>query len=86
MPPPGTGPDPEANSDSPSSRTHTGTQVQPEPTDSEVAYIVMAYANSAGDAARLGFDCIEIHGAHGYLIDEFFWRVMNTRSDKYRGA
>ncbi|MFK7914463.1 MAG: NADH:flavin oxidoreductase [Pseudomonadales bacterium] len=82
---PGTGPDPDANSDSPSGRTHTGKQVQPEPTDSEVADMVMAYANAAGDAAKLGFDCVEIHGAHGYLIDEFFWGVMNTRSDRYGG-
>ncbi len=82
---PGTGPDPEASSDSPSGRTHTGKQVQAEPTDSEVADMVMAYANAAGEAARLGFDSVEIHGAHGYLIDEFFWGVMNTRSDKYGG-
>ncbi len=81
----GTGPEPDAISDSPSGRTHTGKQVQPEPTDSEVADMVMAYANAAGDAARLGFDCVEIHGAHGYLIDEFFWGVMNTRSGKYGG-
>ena len=82
---PGTGPDPEASSDSPSGRTHTGKQVQPEPTDSDVADMVMAYADAAGEAHRLGFDSIELHGAHGYLIDEFFWGVMNTRSDKYGG-
>ena len=82
---PGTGPEPEAASDSPSGRTHTGKQVQPEPSDSEVADMVMAYANAAGEAARLGFDCVEIHGAHGYLIDEFFWGVMNTRADRYGG-
>ena len=83
---PGTGPDPEAVSDSPSGKTHHGKQVQPEPTESEVADMVMAYANAAGEAAKLGFDCVEIHGAHGYLIDEFFWNVMNTREDKYGGG
>jgi len=83
---PGTGPDPDAISDGPSGRTHTGKQVQPEPTDSEVADMVMAYADAAGAAARAGFDAVEIHGAHGYLIDEFFWGVMNTRSDKYGGG
>ena len=83
---PGTGPDPEAVSDSPSGRTHKGKQVQPEPTESDVADMVMAYANAAGEAAKLGFDCVEIHGAHGYLIDEFFWNVMNTREDKYGGG
>ncbi|MEM1436386.1 MAG: NADH:flavin oxidoreductase [Pseudomonadota bacterium] len=82
---PGTGPEPDAASDSPSGRTHTGSQVLPEPTDSEVADMVMAYADAAGAAARLGFDAIELHGAHGYLIDEFFWGVMNTRSGKYGG-
>lgn len=82
---PGTGPYPEAVSDGPSGRTHTGKQVQSAPTESEVADMVMAYANAAGEAKRLGFDAIEIHGAHGYLIDEFFWNVMNTRDDKYGG-
>jgi 2,4-dienoyl-CoA reductase-like NADH-dependent reductase (Old Yellow Enzyme family) len=82
---PGTGPDPEAVSDSPSGLTHRGKQVQAEPSESDVADMVMAYANAAGDAVRAGFDAIELHGAHGYLIDEFFWGVMNARSDKYGG-
>ncbi|MEM6710000.1 MAG: NADH:flavin oxidoreductase [Pseudomonadota bacterium] len=83
---PGTGPDPDAISDSPSGRTHTGKQVLEEPTDADVEAMVMAYANAAGEAARLGFDAVELHGAHGYLIDEFFWGVMNTRSGRYGGS
>lgn len=83
---PGTGPVPEAQSDSPSGITHTGKSVMPPPSDSEVADMVMAYANAAGEAAKLGFDCVEIHGAHGYLIDQFFWGVMNARVDKYGGS
>ena len=82
---PGTGPQPDALSDSPSGKTHKGKQVQDEPTDAEVADMVAAYAKGAARAKDLGFDCIEIHGAHGYLIDEFFWGVMNTRSGKYGG-
>lgn len=82
---PGTGPHPEAASDSPSGRTHTGKQVLDPPTDEEVADMVAAYARAAGEAQRLGFDCIEIHGAHGYLIDQFFWDVMNTRTGRYGG-
>lgn len=82
---PGSGPNPEAPSDSPSGVTHTGKQVMPEPSDSEIGDMVMAYANAAGHAARLGFDAVEIHGAHGYLIDQFFWNVMNVRDDKYGG-
>ena len=82
---PGTGPDPEAVSDSPSGRTHTGKQVQEAPSESDVADMIAAYGKAAGAAARLGFDSVEIHGAHGYLVDEFFWGVMNTREDKYGG-
>lgn len=82
---PGTGPNPEAVTDGPSGLTHTGKQVMPAPSESEVADMVMAYANAAGEAKRLGFDAIELHGAHGYLIDQFFWNVMNAREDKYGG-
>ncbi len=83
---PGTGPHPEAQSDSPSGVTHTGKQFLPEPTQEDVADMIDAYAKAGGEAARLGFDCIEIHGAHGYLIDQFFWDVMNKREDKYGGG
>lgn len=83
---PGMGLDPNGRSDSPSGLTHTGSAVLPEPTEEDVADMVAAFAKGAGEAARLGFDCIEIHGAHGYLIDEFFWDVMNKREDKYGGG
>lgn len=82
---PGTGPHPEAPSDSPSGITHTGKQVLPEPTAKDVEDMVSAYAKAAGEAVKLGFDCVEIHGAHGYLVDQFFWDGMNHRSDKYGG-
>lgn len=82
----GTGPEPEAPTDSPSGVTHTGKQVLPEPTAAEVEDMVMAYADAAGEASRLGFDTLEIHGAHGYLIDQFFWDAMNRRSDRYGGS
>jgi 2,4-dienoyl-CoA reductase-like NADH-dependent reductase (Old Yellow Enzyme family) len=83
---PGTGPNPEAPSDSPSGLTHHGKQVAEAPTEEQVWDMVRAYAVAAGEAARLGFDAVEIHGAHGYLIDEFFWGVMNVRTDRYGGA
>ncbi|MBV7257634.1 NADH:flavin oxidoreductase [Pacificimonas sp. WHA3] len=82
---PGTGPVPEAVSDSPSGVTHQGKEVQPVPTDSEVADMIAAFAKAAGDASRLGFDAVELHGAHGYLIDQFFWSMMNRRDGKYGG-
>jgi 2,4-dienoyl-CoA reductase-like NADH-dependent reductase (Old Yellow Enzyme family) len=83
---PGTGPFPEAYSDSPSGITHTGKLVQPVPTQEEISDITDAYAAAAGNAKKLGFDMVEIHGAHGYLVDQFFWDVMNRRDDKYSGT
>jgi 2,4-dienoyl-CoA reductase-like NADH-dependent reductase (Old Yellow Enzyme family) len=82
----GTGPEPDAPTDSPSGLTHTGKQVLPEPTSAEVDDMVLAYADAAADAKRLGFDTLEIHGAHGYLIDQFFWDAMNKRTDRYGGG
>jgi 2,4-dienoyl-CoA reductase-like NADH-dependent reductase (Old Yellow Enzyme family) len=46
---------------------------------------ITAYANAALRAKNLGFDCVELHGAHGYLIDQFFWERTNQRCDEYGG-
>ena len=46
---------------------------------------VVAYANAASAALDNGFDGVEIHGAHSYLIDQFFWEVTNQRVDRYGG-
>lgn len=54
-------------------------------TESQIADIISAFASAAADAKRLGFDSVEIHGAHGYLIDQFFWDKLNHRTDKYGG-
>ena len=54
-------------------------------TESEIADIIQAFGRAAGDARRLGFDAVELHGAHGYLIDQFFWRETNKRSDPFGG-
>jgi len=54
-------------------------------TESDIADAIAAYGRAAADAKRLGFDCVEIHGAHGYLIDQFFWDQLNHRTDKYGG-
>jgi len=51
----------------------------------EIHGLVQAYAQAAADAKRIGFDAVEIHGAHGYLIDQFFWDVTNKRTDEYGG-
>lgn len=53
--------------------------------ESDIADTIAAFGKAAADAKRLGFDCVEIHGAHGYLIDQFFWDATNQRTDKYGG-
>ncbi|MDB4999953.1 MAG: 12-oxophytodienoate reductase [Mucilaginibacter sp.] len=54
-------------------------------TTEDIENAILAYGRAAADAKRLGFDCVEIHGAHGYLIDQFFWDVTNKRTDSYGG-
>ncbi|WDF76559.1 NADH:flavin oxidoreductase [Mucilaginibacter sp. KACC 22773] len=54
-------------------------------TDADIADTIAAFGRAAADAKRLGFDCVEIHGAHGYLIDQFFWDGTNQRTDVYGG-
>jgi 2,4-dienoyl-CoA reductase-like NADH-dependent reductase (Old Yellow Enzyme family) len=54
-------------------------------TEEDIADVVDSYAIAAKDACDLGFDGIEIHGAHGYLPDQFFWPRTNRRTDRYGG-
>lgn len=53
--------------------------------EKDIADTIAAYADSAASAKKLGFDAVELHGAHGYLIDQFFFSGMNTRTDQYGG-
>ncbi|MEB3032857.1 NADH:flavin oxidoreductase [[Mycobacterium] nativiensis] len=52
----------------------------------ELHALAEQYARSAATARDLGFDTVEIHGAHGYLLDEFFWERTNRRTDGYGGT
>ena len=52
----------------------------------ELPGIVADYAQAAANAAKAGFDGIEIHGANGYLLDQFLKDSSNKRSDAYGGS
>ncbi len=69
----------------PSGLAKPGHKVTEPMTHEEIDQVVRAYGQAAASAERLGFDGLEIHGAHGYLIDQFFWEGTNQRSDGYGG-
>jgi 2,4-dienoyl-CoA reductase-like NADH-dependent reductase (Old Yellow Enzyme family) len=54
-------------------------------TQADIDAVIEAFAKGAQSAKELGFDGVELHGAHGYLIDQFFWEGTNQRTDKYGG-
>jgi len=60
-------------------------QVRAPATELEIREIIEAYGNAAASAQQLGFDGVEVHGAHGYLIDQFLWAETNKRQDRYGG-
>ena len=52
----------------------------------ELPELAQAYALAAANARSAGFDAVEIHGAHGYLLDQFLWEHTNHRTDGYGGS
>jgi 2,4-dienoyl-CoA reductase-like NADH-dependent reductase (Old Yellow Enzyme family) len=91
----GVGPDPDEDIVGPSAVMHPFHLLQGEPpagaavpramTQEDIDCCVAAYGKAAGDAYASGFDGVEIHGAHSYLIDQFFWEATNQRDDSYGG-
>jgi len=72
--------------DSPSGLSkRDGTPFTEPMTDADIADTIAAFASAAANAKALGFDAIELHGAHGYLIDQFFWEGTNVRTDAFGG-
>ncbi|KAJ4954112.1 hypothetical protein NE237_030944 [Protea cynaroides] len=55
-------------------------------TPTQILEVVTHYRDSALNAIRAGFDGIEIHSAHGYLIDQFLKDGINDRTDQYGGS
>jgi 2,4-dienoyl-CoA reductase-like NADH-dependent reductase (Old Yellow Enzyme family) len=76
---------PDAPVESPSGLVAPATPRGQAMSEEAIADTVAAFARAAADAKRLGFDTVELHGAHGYLIDQFFWSGTNERTDRYGG-
>ena len=71
--------------DSPSGLVAPDKQKYEPMTEEDIADTLAAFGRSARAAKEIGFDAVEIHGAHGYLIDQFFWTGLNTRTDAWGG-
>ena len=82
---PGQGPNAHLPGVGPSGLARPDKKVGEPMTQAEIDGLVAGYATSAGHAKRLGFDGVEIHGAHGYVVDQFFWEGTNVRDDVYGG-
>lgn len=71
--------------------TPSGVNLSGEPvgvpaTAQQIDQVVDAFARGAVAAQEQGFDGVEIHGANGYLIDQFLWEGTNRRTDGYGGS
>lgn len=77
----GKGPYPEVPSEGPAADEGAGHMM----TDTDIAETIDAFATAAASARRIGFDAVELHGAHGYLLDQFLWKQTNRRADRYGG-
>jgi len=82
----GTEPDPEVPGYGPMEKQKEGKVLVRGMTQADIDDVVAAFAQAAKDAKDIGFDAIELHGAHGYLIDQFFWEGTNQRTDGYGGS
>jgi 2,4-dienoyl-CoA reductase-like NADH-dependent reductase (Old Yellow Enzyme family) len=71
---------------SPSGFRKPGEKVGEPMTEADIDGVIGAFAQGAATAQSIGFHGVELHGAHGYIIDQFFWSGTNYRSDKYGGS
>lgn len=82
---PGDAPNPGTPAVGPSGIVKPGeTPVDPM-TEADIADVIGAYGLAAQEARRIGFDGVEVHAAHGYLVDQFFWGGTNLRTDQWGG-
>ncbi len=57
-----------------------------EMTSDDIDSVISSFIRAAGFARRANFDGVELHGAHGYLLQEFLSPALNLRSDRYGGS
>ncbi|WP_426133601.1 NADH:flavin oxidoreductase [Pseudomonas sp. PWP3-1b2] len=82
----GTEPDASVPAYGPMEKLKDGTVVVHGMTTQDIKDVINAFAQAAKDAQSIGMDGVEIHGAHGYLVDQFFWEGTNQRTDEYGGS
>jgi 2,4-dienoyl-CoA reductase-like NADH-dependent reductase (Old Yellow Enzyme family) len=70
----------------PSVLHENGTAICREMSREDIARVVRAFGDAASRAKRCGFDAVEIHAAHGYLLSQFLSPAVNRRVDEYGGA
>lgn len=77
---------PDIQSAGPSGLLLPGKRFSEPMSESEIEVVIDAFAQAVVDAKAIGCDGVELHGAHGYLIDAFFWEGTNERTDKWGGS
>ncbi len=82
----GTEPDGDVPGYGPMEKLKDGKEVVHGMTQADIDNVIAAFAQAARDAQAIGMDGVEIHGAHGYLVDQFFWEGSNQRTDGYGGS
>jgi len=82
----GTEPDGDVPAYGPMEKIKDGKEIVHGMTQADIDETVAAFAQAAADAKAIGMDGVEIHGAHGYLVDQFFWEGSNQRTDGYGGS
>ena len=82
----GMSPNPEVPGHTASGLIRPGKRVAHAMTSLEIEETIRAYASDAKICEEIGFDGVEIHGAHGYLIDNFLWDGTNDRDDSFGGS
>lgn len=70
---------------SPSGFAAANVQIGSAMSQAQIDAAIEAFAAAAALAQQLGCDGVELHGAHGYLFDQFFWSATNHRNDRYGG-